>query len=99
MKRIIYDFETKTEMVFDAQRMAEKAAVPVYNIPMMTDERWNQLAREEAINNLAAAGIVSTEDNIKAYFTELRKLAECSTCGYKPEVGNPEMFPILSAVL
>lgn len=34
-----------------ATRVSSEKQVPVYDIPMMSDERWNELARENAVHN------------------------------------------------
>lgn len=53
--------------------------IPVLDIPQMTDERWNQIARAQAVARLARCGCPKpTETQIQAYYAFLRQLPALS---------------------
>lgn len=45
-------------------------------IPLMSDERWNEIARQNAIDNLIQLGLDPTEDNINYFHAQLKGLPD-----------------------
>ena len=46
---------------------------PIIGIPMMSDEKWNDLARASAIKYLTEQGIEPTEENLRQFRHDLRE--------------------------
>ena len=94
----VYDVETKQEIAFDPEDK-DLIKVPVLDIPMMSDEQWNQLAWENAKHNLSDAGIEPTLSNSYRYFDELKRTVEYLERNEQPPYHDRNIFPILSLVM